>query len=95
MSDTQQDEQTEQPQIDWHMSAALRNVPRGDLDVAEVTSLERAVLAWTALDPEHQAIATITPERPVVLDGVDHAIFQNADIPELAKRLPSNEQETA
>ncbi|MFW2850749.1 hypothetical protein ACM61V_02325 [Sphingomonas sp. TX0543] len=31
------------PTIDWRMSASLENVHRGDEDLAEVTSLERAV----------------------------------------------------
>jgi hypothetical protein len=54
---------TTPPDIDWRMSAALENVPRGDTDVAEVTSLETAVRTWTTLDPEHQRAATLTPEH--------------------------------
>lgn len=43
------------PSIDWRMSAALENVPRGDSDVAEVTSLANAVRAWQELDAPHHA----------------------------------------
>jgi hypothetical protein len=39
------------PKINWRMSVALENVPRGDEQLAEVTSLEGAVRAWLALDP--------------------------------------------
>ncbi|MDV3459216.1 hypothetical protein RZN05_19625 [Sphingomonas sp. HF-S4] len=41
------------PDINWRMSAALENVPRGDSDLAEVTSLAGAIVAWQSLDPEH------------------------------------------
>jgi hypothetical protein len=44
-------------EIDWRMSVALENVPRGDVDVAEVTSLESAVRAWIALDADHRSAA--------------------------------------
>ena len=47
------------PEIDWRMSAALETVPRGDEDLAEVTSLDGAVRAWTALDPEHRSAAEL------------------------------------
>jgi hypothetical protein len=49
--------------IDWRMSAALENVPRGDEEIAEVTSLEQAVRAWLALDPAHQEDAVLLPQR--------------------------------
>ena len=37
---------TKSPAIEWRMSAALENVPRGENDVAEVTSLAGAVREW-------------------------------------------------
>jgi len=77
------------PTIDWRMSASLENVPRGDGDLAEVTSLERAVRAWLGLDPAHRAAATLTPERPVQLDGVAMASFEGEGIAALAERLPA------
>ena len=75
------------PDIDWRMSAALENVPRGDGDLAEVTSLGNAVRAWLALDADHQAAATLTPERPVVLGGVAMQTFAGEGIGALAERL--------
>ena len=57
------------PDIDWRMSAALENVPRGESELAEVTSLEGAVRAWLALDPAHQEDAVLTPERPLLVEG--------------------------
>lgn len=75
--------------IEWTMSAALENVPRGDTDLAEVTSLEGAVRAWRDLDPEHRIQARLSTERPIQLDGVPTAIFAGDAIEELAKRLPT------
>lgn len=75
------------PVIDWRVSAALENVPRGSEDVAEVTSLEGAVRAWLALDPDHRGAATLTPERPVMLDGVAMEAFVGDGIGALADRL--------
>ena len=80
---------TKTPTIDWRMSASLENVPRGDNDVAEVTSLERAVRAWLDLDPAHRAAATLTPERPIQLDGVATSSFEGEGIAALAERLPA------
>ena len=77
------------PDIDWRMSAALENVPRGDEDVAEVTSLAGAVAAWQALDREHRAVAILTPERPVVIDGATMSSFEGEGISVLAERLPA------
>lgn len=76
------------PGIDWRMSAALENVPRGDSDVAEVTSLEGAVRAWIVLDPEHQAAATLTAERPLLIDGASTETFAGEGIAVLVERLP-------
>lgn len=70
------------------MSAALENVPRGDSELAEVTSLEGAVRAWRDLDPEHQTHARLTTERPIQFKGVATAVFTGNAIAELAKRLP-------
>ncbi|WBO21543.1 hypothetical protein [Sphingomonas abietis] len=70
------------------MSAALENVPRGDNDLAEVTSLEGAVRAWLGLDPEHRIHARLSTEHPIQLQGVPTAIFTGEAIGELAKHLP-------
>jgi hypothetical protein len=80
---------TKTPDINWRMSAALENVERGDAEVAEVTSLEGAVRAWTELSPEHQAAATLTSEHPIQID-VDPATthFAGAAIGVLAELLP-------
>lgn len=75
-------------EIDWRMSASLENVPRGDSDLAEVTSLAGAVSAWQALDRAHQANAVLTPERPVMVDGAAIASFNGDGIATLAERLP-------
>jgi len=77
------------PEIDWRMSAALENVPRGDEDVAEVTSLEGAVREWMALDPRHRGAAVLTPERPLQIDGSSTASFAADGIAALAERLPA------
>ncbi|MEG3150603.1 hypothetical protein U1769_11980 [Sphingomonas sp. ZT3P38] len=77
------------PPIEWRMSASLENVPRGDGDLAEVTSLAGAVRAWQGLDPAHQAAAMLTPERPVQIDGVAQASFEGSGIAVLAERLPA------
>ena len=76
------------PDIDWRMSAALENVPRGDSDVAEVTSLEMAVRAWSELDGEHRGAAVLTPERPITLDGAQIASLTGDGIAALVERLP-------
>jgi hypothetical protein len=76
------------PAINWRMSAALENVPRGDEDLAEVTSLEGAVRAWLALDPTHRAAATLTPEHPLLIDGASMVEFAGEGIATLADRLP-------
>jgi hypothetical protein len=81
------------PSIDWRMSAALENVPRGISDVAEVTSLEGAVRAWTMLDPVHQAAAVLSIERPVQIDGASTQSFAGDGITVLVERLPTSEAE--
>jgi hypothetical protein len=83
------DDEAKTPEIDWRMSAALENVPRGDIDVAEVTSLEAAVRAWIALDPRHRADAVLTPEHPVLIDGASSSSFTGEGIAALAERLPA------
>lgn len=75
------------------MSAALENVPRGDEDLAEVTSLEGAVRAWTGLDSEHRGAAVLTPERPLQIDGAFHTSLTGDGIAALAERLPSANDE--
>lgn len=88
MTEASWGEGTMSPDIDWRMSAALENVPRGDSDLAEVTNLAGAVAAWRALDPAHRADAVLTPERPLVLDGASVATFTGEGIAALAERLP-------
>lgn len=79
------------PEIDWRMSASLECVPRGESDLAEVTSLAGAVLAWLALDPAGRADAVLTPERPLVMGGVTVAEFVGDGISALADRLSSDD----
>jgi hypothetical protein len=80
---------TKTPDIDWTMSAALENVVRGGGDVPEVTNLRAAVVAWTTLDPEHRDNATLSPERPILLDGVAVPVFHGEAIAALVERLPA------
>ena len=82
------DDGVKTPPFDWRMSAALEDVPRGGVDVAEVTSLEGAVRAWAELDPEHRAAATLRPEHSVMIDGAAHAVFTADGIAMLAEMLP-------
>ncbi len=77
------------PNIDWRMSAALENVPRGNGDVAEVTSLEGAVRTWLNLDSQHRMTATLTAERPLQIDGVSLASFEGDGISVLVELLPA------
>ncbi|AQR74971.1 hypothetical protein [Sphingomonas sp. LM7] len=86
-------EDAKTPEIDWRMSAALEDVPRGDGDLAEVTSLEGAVRAWLELDPEHRTGAKLTPERAVQIDGASSASFVGEGIAVLAQRLPAAKQD--
>ena len=81
-------EDTANPGIDWRMSVALENVPRGDEDLAEVTSLEGAVRTWCELDRAHQDEAMITLDHPILIDGVSHATFNGQGIADLASQLP-------
>jgi hypothetical protein len=76
------------PEIDWRMSAALQNVPRGDDELAEVTSLEGAVRAWLELDADHQGSAVLTPEHPLLIDGAKHTTLSGESIAALADQLP-------
>lgn len=83
------------PDINWRMSAALENVPRGQDELAEVTSLEGAVRAWLGLDPSHQQNATLTPEHALVIDGVSMNQLEGEGIGALAERLPGSSQVAA
>lgn len=76
------------PDIDWTMSAALENVPRGGEELAEVASLAGVVRAWLDLDPAHQAAATLTPERPITIGGAALETLHGDAIAALAERLP-------
>ena len=73
--------------IAWTMSASLEDVSRSGEQVPEVTSLERAVRAWTGLEAEQREAAVLTTERPVTLPGampldrfVGEAIGQFVDL---------------
>lgn len=77
------------PDLDWRMSAALENVPRGDSDLAEVTSLEGAVRGWSGLDADHRLHAVLTPERAIQLDGVVVSSITGEGIAALVARLPA------
>jgi hypothetical protein len=81
-------EETKTPDIDWRMSAALENVPRGETDIAEVTNLERAVRDWLGLDPAHREAAVLTTEHGVQIDGAVDTTFSGEAIAALADRLP-------
>lgn len=85
-------ENAKTPEINWRMSASLENVPRGDNDVAEVTSLERVVRDWCALAPQHQAAAVLTVEHPVQIDGAFSTTFTGNVIAALADHLPVTDQ---
>ena len=91
MTDATWGDEAMSPEIDWKMSAALENVPRGDSDLAEVTSLAGAVAAWQAMDPAHKADAVLTPERALVIDGANIASFTGDGIATLAERLPASQ----
>ena len=80
--------ETKSPTIEWRMSAALENVPRGENEVAEVTSLAGAVREWHQLDPVHRSAAVLTPERPILIDGVSLDTFVGGAIIALVERLP-------
>ena len=88
MTEARWGEGTMSPEIDWRMSAALENVPRGQDELAEVTSLAGAVAAWRALDAEHRAAAVLTPEHPLLIDGVSTDSLVGEGIAMLAERLP-------
>lgn len=80
---------TQTNDIDWRMSAALENVPRGASEVAEVTSLASAVAEWARLDAAHQGVAVLTPERALVLNGTTHASLEGNAIADLVALFPS------
>jgi hypothetical protein len=82
---------TKSPEINWRMSASLENVPCGDSDVAEVTSLEGAIRAWLELDPAHRDAANLNVEHAIQTDGVSISIFAGEDIAVLSERLPSGQ----
>lgn len=76
------------PSVDWRMSGELENVPRGDGDVAEVTSLGGAVRTWAQLDPSHRASAVLTLVHPVQIDAAAMLTFSGEGIAVFAERLP-------
>ncbi|MCD2322746.1 hypothetical protein LQ953_01800 [Sphingomonas sp. IC-56] len=77
------------PAIDWSMSASLENVVRSEQDIAEVSNLEAVVREWLKLDPAHKAAATLSVERPIILDGASHDSLSADGIAMLAERLPA------
>ena len=81
------------PEINWRMSASLENVTRGGEDLAEVTSLGRAVRAWAALDPEHQAAAVLRTESPLLIDGASMGEFIGDGIAVLREKLPGENED--
>ena len=87
MTEATWNDEAKTPDIDWRMSASLENVPRGDADLAEVTSLEGAVRAWEDLDEQHSDAAILTPERPVQIDGAMSGSFTGMTISALVDRL--------
>ena len=88
MTEATWNDEANTPDIDWRMSASLENVPRGDADLAEVTSLEGAVRAWRDLDEQHRDAAVLTPERAVQIDGAMSDSFTGSAIAILVERLP-------
>ena len=78
-------EDAKTPPIDWSMSASLESVVRSGTDVPEVTNLREAVHAWERLDSTHRAAAVLRPERPIMIDGVQHEEFRDGGIADLAK----------
>lgn len=92
MTEASWGEGTMSPEIDWRMSAALENVPRGDTDVAEVTNLAEAVAAWQELDAAHRAEAVLTVEHALVIEGVSTTSFSGEGIDTLAQRLPTKNE---
>ena len=83
------------PDINWRMSAALENVPRGLEELVEVTSLEKAVRAWLALDPAHQEDAILIPQHALIVEGVSMIEIRGDNIGSLALKLTdANEAET-
>jgi hypothetical protein len=83
------------PDINWRMSAALENVPRGLEELVEVTSLEKAVRAWLALDPAHQEDAILIPQHALIVEGVSMIEIRGDNIGSLALKLPdADEAET-
>jgi hypothetical protein len=92
MTEASEGQRALNPAINWKMSAALENVPRGESELAEVTSLAGAVAAWQALDPAHRADALLTLERSLVIDGETITSLSGEAIARLAARLPGSEQ---
>ena len=83
------------PDINWRMSAALENVPRGLEELVEVTSLEKAVRAWLALDPTHQEDAILIPQHALIVEGVSMIEIRGDNIGSLALKLPDADEAEA
>ena len=78
---------TRTPPVEWTMSAALQSVVRDGADIVEVTSLREAIEAWKRLDPDHRTAAVLTPDRPILIEGVQHGQFEGAGIQLLSELL--------
>lgn len=79
--------EAQNPAPDWTMSVSLLCVPRGDGQLAEVTSLREAVSAWQRLEPAARETAILTLERPVIIDGAQVDRFEGEGIAALVERL--------
>jgi len=91
MTEATWDDEVKMPDIDWRMRASIENVPRGDSDLAEVTSLEGVLRARAELDGDHREAALLTTERPIQVDGAMVDKFTGAAINDLAARLPERD----
>jgi hypothetical protein len=69
------------------MSVSLENVPRGDQQLPEVTSLREAVRTWQQLEQPAKDAAVLMLERPVIIDGAQLDRFEGQGIAVLVERL--------
>jgi hypothetical protein len=75
------------PKIDRRTSAALADVPPGQTDLPEATSLRSAVRERTGPDPEHGQNPVLTSERAVRIDGTSSTSLSGDVIAALAGHL--------
>lgn len=91
MEDASKSEADNPISIDWRMSASLEDVVRAGGDYPEVTSLEQAVRAWSALDEQHRSQARLIMDRPITIDGGLVSSFNGGAIETFLKYLPQAE----